>query len=406
MSDKIDILAIDDDKFVQKMIARALNSDSILVRAAVCGEQGVDLANHTVPDIILLDVEMPGINGYETCERLRSNPVTQQVPIIFLSSHSSLRERMQGYEVGGDDYLVKPFENENLQARVKILIKYKNERISLLEQYKLAQKTAVEALTGTSELGLAMRFMEKSIAYETTEELMSGLFEGIERLELNCCAMVQNKLGFSWHTLKEAISPIEKELLELADKDSRFLDFGQRTIVNFPMVSLLVRNMPLDDMERYGRAKDLLPIFLSAVNVKLNSIETQTALRQQNHDMLNSFKDIRQNLFDMGSTVIDNREGSKTITDKLIQELHSDLLRMGLEEDQEDYLVERIDEVINEVMLKLDAGAEIRIVLSFILKKLKSLVEKQETLLEEFKQNVAEEATAYKEEIDDSIELF
>ena len=91
MPAKIDILAIDDDKFVQKMIARALDSEYAQVRMADNGEQGLELACKNIPDIILLDVEMPGINGYETCERLRNSPSTNQVPIIFLSAHSSLR---------------------------------------------------------------------------------------------------------------------------------------------------------------------------------------------------------------------------------------------------------------------------------------------------------------------------
>jgi len=406
MSDKIDVLAIDDDKFVQKLIAKALDSETILVRSALDGEIGIEMANEMVPDVILLDVEMPGINGYETCERLRNSLVTCEVPIIFLSSRSSLRERMQGYEVGGDDYLVKPFESENLLARINVLVRYQQERLSLQKQFQVAQKTAVTALTGTSELGLAMQFLEKSIVYSSTEELMIGLFAGTNQLELDCCVMVLTNEGCSWHTSKNAISPIEKELLEMSDRKARFLDFGQRTIVNYPMVSLLVRDMPLGDMERYGRIKDLLPIFLSAVNVKLSSIETQSALNQQSMDMLNSFKNIRRYLFEMGTTIVNNRGEGKAITDKLIQNLHTDLLSMGLEEDQEDYLLELVDSVLAEVMDKLDAGAEIRLVLSFILNNLELLIEKQESILVEFNKNIASESRSINQETDDSIELF
>jgi len=406
MPDKIDILAIDDDKFVQKMIARAIGSDRIEVRAAFDGETGIEMANQSIPDIILLDVEMPGINGYETCEKLRNSNNTAKVPIIFLSSRSSLRERMQGYEVGGDDYLVKPFENENLLARINILLKYHSERTSLEEQYQLAQKTAVTAITGTSELGIAMQFLEKSIAYSSTDELMGGLFEGTNRFDLDCCAMLQTKEGISWHTSKDLISPIEKELLEMSDRDARFLDFGHRTIVNYPMVSLLVRNMPLEDMERYGRIKDLLPILLSAVNVKLNSLETQTALNEQNQNMLSLFKNIRCNLFQMGTTIVKNRDEGRTTTESLIQELHGDLFGMGLEEEQEEYLLELIDSAIDQLMIKLDTGAEVRSVFSFILTNLQSLVQKQEQILEEFNKNQVSESEPLGGEMDDNIELF
>jgi len=406
MSEKIDVLAIDDDKFVQKLIAKGLESDDMAVRSAFNGEVGIEMANENVPDVILLDVEMPGINGYETCERLRNSIATCEVPIIFLSSRSSLRERMQGYEVGGDDYLVKPFEKENLQARINVLVGYQQERIALQKQYELAQKTAVTALTGTSELGFAIQFLENSISYGTTDELMKGLFSGVKQFGLDCCAMVITGAGTSWHTYKSAISPIEKELLEMSDRQARFLDFGNRTIVNYPMISLLARNMPLDDMERYGRVKDLLPIFLSAVNVKLSSIETKMALNQQSSDMLASFKNIRQYLFQMGTTIVNNRGEGKAITDRLIHNLHSDLLSMGLEEDQEEYLLELVDSVLAKVADKLDAGAEIRSVLSYILDSLKQLIEKQETILVEFNQNIVSESKETSYESDDSIELF
>ncbi len=404
MSEKIDILAIDDDKFIHKMIARALDSDAISIRFAENGEAGIEMANETLPDIILLDVEMPGINGYETCERLRNCQATSEVPIVFLSSRSSLRERMQGYEAGGDDYLVKPFEKENLNARVNILIKYQKERLRLKEQYQFAQKTAVEAMTGTSELGLAMQFLEKSITFDSVEDLIQGLFDATNRLELDCCAMVQTKQGFIWFTSKDVISPIEKDLLEMSDREQRFLDFGQRTIVNYPLISLLVRKMPLDNSERYGRIKDLLPILLSAVNVKLGALETKFSLNQQSQQMLHSFKSIRANLYFMGKTIVKSREEGKGIFSALVQELHVDLLGMGLEQDQEDYLIDRIDTVLDEVMEKLDAGAEISSVLNYILINLRNLVEKQELILEEFN---AQLATHSEEETsDESIELF
>lgn len=91
MIDNIDILAIDDDKFIQKVIIKTLSSSSMSVRTADNGELGIEAAINKPPDIILLDVEMPGINGYEVCDRLRNSNETKEVPIVFLSSHSSLR---------------------------------------------------------------------------------------------------------------------------------------------------------------------------------------------------------------------------------------------------------------------------------------------------------------------------
>ena len=406
-ANKIDILAIDDDKFIQKVIIKSLQSETISVRTANDGEAGIAEATQRVPDIILLDVEMPGINGYEVCDRLRSIDATKEIPIVFLSSHSSLIERMQGYEVGGDDYLVKPFEKENLLARVNILVKYHNERQELRDQYELAHKSAMTAMTSSSELGMVIKFMEKSLTCTSVNELADGLFEVTDQFALDCCAMIlENDQAYWYSSESTAISPLEKELIEMCDREARFVDFGSRTIVNYPRVSFLVKNMPLEDMERYGRIKDLLPILLSVVNTKINSLSTQAALTSQSNNLMDSFKLIRNNLFYLGTSIVKNRQKSEMTMSKLVEELNYDFLRMGLEEDQEEYLLTRIDTAIDEAKVEMDAGKEIRDSLTFILMNLNAVMAKQEELLENYSASLAAEAAEQGGDLDDNVELF
>ncbi len=406
MTNKIDVLAIDDDKFVQKMITKALSSDDLSVRTANDGESGIKQAIDQVPDIILLDVEMPGINGYEVCDRLRNSEATKDVPIVFLSSHSSLRERLQGYEVGADDYLIKPFEAEHLLARINVLIKYYQERLELKQQFELAQKTAIMAMTGSGELGQAMQYLEQSLSYHNVDDLINGLFETTNQFSLNCCIMIVDDGKYSWFSSEGIISPLEKELLEMCDRSVRFLDFGARTIINYPLASLLIKNMPLDDMERYGRMKDLLPILISAINTKINTLKTQESLTEQSVNLLESFKMIKSNLYHLGTTIVKNRKDSRTIMSSLVEDLNYDLLRMGLEEDQEEFLLNRIDSAIEEAMIQIDAGKEIRDVLTFILNNLRNVMDKQETLFNAFTASLATESSDHDDALDDGVELF
>ena len=408
MTTKIDVLVIDDDKFIQKLITKTLKTEMMEVRAADDGEAGIEEAIRKRPDIILLDVEMPGINGYEVCDRLRNIESTKDVPIVFLSSHSSLRERMQGYEVGADDYLVKPFEKDNLIARINVLVKYHIERKELREQYQLAHKNAMTALTGSSELAIAMRFLEKSFSFHSTNELAQGLFECTDQFSLECCAMIfKYENTPMWYSSENtAISPLEKELIEMCDKEARFLDFGNRTIINYPCISLLVKNMPLDDLERYGRIKDLLPIILSAVNSKTNTIRTEEALTKQSENLLSSFKLIHNSLFYLGTTIVKNRKQSAVIMNQLVQGLNIDFLGMGLEEDQEEFLLTRIDSAIDEALDKMDAGKEIREALTFVRSNLNDVVDDQNELYQAFKDSLATEVAEQSSDLDDSVELF
>lgn len=406
MSDYIDVLAIDDDKFIHKIIAKTLNSESMAVRSAYSGEQGLELAQQSPPDLILLDVEMPGIDGYQTCEQLRESVITKSVPILFLSSRSSLMERLKGYQAGADDYITKPFEEDLLKARIAVLLKFKSERKRLQEKSKSAEEMAVTAMTSTSELGLAIQFLENSILYSNSADLMKGLLECTSQFDLDCIARVKEHENHSWHTISAAISPIEKEMLEMTDRNTRFIDFSQQTIVNYPMVSLFVRNMPIGDQERYGRIKDLLPILLSSANVKLGALENLRSLNQQNKDMLNIFKDIRVSLFEMGNTILENRTDAKKVTGELVQDLHGDLMRMDLDEDQEIYLLDRIDEVITEVMAKMDTGTELSNLLNFILGNIRFLVQKQTDLIDAYSSSLAKNSEESAEELDNNVELF
>ena len=248
MESEISILAVDDDKISQKMIARALSDEDYALSFADDGVQGLQAAVDQLPDIIILDVEMPGMNGYEVCEKLKNQPSTQNIPVVFLSSHSTLRERMQGYEVGADDYLVKPFEKADLIAKIRILARYLEDQKALLSEIDLAQKTAHIAMTGSSELGIAMQFVERSYALHNFNDLGVSLLHICQQFQLNCTLMIISETEPVWISIDEAIKPLEKEMIEMVDRKQRFVDFGSRTIINFHNLSLLVKNMPLDDM--------------------------------------------------------------------------------------------------------------------------------------------------------------
>jgi DNA-binding response OmpR family regulator len=420
MTKSIDILIVDDDKFAQKMIQRALSENSFGLRSAMNGEEALEEARKETPDIIILDVEMPGLSGYEVCNILRQEEATADIPIVFLSSHTSLRERMQGYEVGADDYIVKPFDAEHLLAKINVLIKYQQERKELKAQYELAQKTAITAMTGTSELSIAMGFIEKTYSYGNYEALANGLFQTTDQFKLSCCLMICDGDNESDSCKKEcstcgdtrlfssdgSVKPLEKELLEMADEGKRFLDFGLRTIINFPGTRLLIRNMPLDNMELYGRIKDILPVLLSAVETKIHALQTEQALHNYSTELLGSFGHIRTNLYYLAKRLIANQTSSAQVLEKMTHELNNDLLGMGLEEDQEEYLLHRIDAAIADAASRIDASAIIANSFTDLLKDLRTIAGKQEVLIEAYNASHATAPIEQVEEVNDNIELF
>jgi DNA-binding response OmpR family regulator len=111
------ILVVEDSKVVQAQLADIL-SDSFELILRDDGAQGISAALEECPDLILLDVHLPGINGYDVCRKLKSAGQTRGIPIIFITAMDAEREKVMGFEAGAVDYIIKPFYPQELLARV------------------------------------------------------------------------------------------------------------------------------------------------------------------------------------------------------------------------------------------------------------------------------------------------
>jgi pilus assembly protein CpaE len=120
------ILIIDDDLDTLRLVGLMLQKQGYQIAAAGAGQQGLDLAFSDTPDLILLDVMMPQMDGYEVARRLRANGKTSGVPILMFSAKSQLDDKVTGFEAGADDYLTKPTHPTELQAHVKALLARSN----------------------------------------------------------------------------------------------------------------------------------------------------------------------------------------------------------------------------------------------------------------------------------------
>ena len=112
------VLVVDDTEANIDILVAALDSE-YEVSVAMDGESALEIVNTDPPDLILLDIMMPGIDGYEVCRRIKSEPKTAAIPIIFISAMSEIQNKTSGLELGAVDYITKPFEAMEVKARVK-----------------------------------------------------------------------------------------------------------------------------------------------------------------------------------------------------------------------------------------------------------------------------------------------
>lgn len=119
ISNKYKILVVDDTPASLKLLTDIMKSEGHEVRSAINGELALHAAVTNPPDLVLLDIRMPGMDGFEVCRRLKAAPETQDVPIIFVSAASETDEKVHGFELGAVDYVTKPYQREELLSRVK-----------------------------------------------------------------------------------------------------------------------------------------------------------------------------------------------------------------------------------------------------------------------------------------------
>jgi two-component system, sensor histidine kinase len=146
------VLLIDDNKITRTLLITVLERADYKVAFGACAEEGMKLLRTLSPDIILLDVMMPGINGFSFCRRLKRNPRYQDIPVIFLTSLSQQTDIVKGFDAGGQDYIIKPFNQQELLARVRTHIHLHD---TLLENKRLS-RLALDASLSKSEFLASM----------------------------------------------------------------------------------------------------------------------------------------------------------------------------------------------------------------------------------------------------------
>jgi two-component system, cell cycle response regulator len=136
------VLAIDDSPDVHRLLEVRLRPEGLVLHHALTADEGLAKAIALKPDLILLDVHLPLLSGFEVCHRLKNDPVTAGIPIIFLTGASAVQTKVQAFDLGAVDYVVKPFEPAELRARVRAALRTKR----FLDL--LAARSHVDGLTG------------------------------------------------------------------------------------------------------------------------------------------------------------------------------------------------------------------------------------------------------------------
>lgn len=158
------VLLVDDERFNLTTLHALLN-DSYKIMVATSGDQAIAAVLKAMPDLILLDINMPGMDGYEVCSKLKNDPLTAAIPIIFITANTDIASEAKGLELGAEDYIAKPFNPQIVLARVRTQIRLK-QQADLLAQY--AYKDGLTQV-------MNRRFLDEQLPREIARSQRSGL---------------------------------------------------------------------------------------------------------------------------------------------------------------------------------------------------------------------------------------
>jgi two-component system, NtrC family, sensor kinase len=203
------ILVVDDTPTNLRVLSEALANGGFEIAVATTGESAIRQVQHNPPDLILLDVQMPGMDGFETCRYLKANPITQDIPVIFMTALSETESKVKGLNAGAVDYITKPFQQEEVLARVSVHLKLRRlskrleEQNILLKQFN--EKLEYRVAERTAELQNANLRLLQQEKLSALGQLVAGVAH-----EIN------NPVNFIYGNIDPAQAYIE-DLLELVE---------------------------------------------------------------------------------------------------------------------------------------------------------------------------------------------
>jgi two-component system, sensor histidine kinase and response regulator len=178
---KGDILVVDDKPDNLKLLSFLLSKNGYKVRQATSGEMALETVQNQPPDLILLDILMPNMNGYEVCRQLKASTSTAEIPVIFLSALSDTFDKVKAFELGGRDYITKPFQIQEILARVENQLIVRRQQVMLQQEIRDRQKA--EIALQEANLTLENRVQERTTELESALSKLQVEVEEHKRAE-------------------------------------------------------------------------------------------------------------------------------------------------------------------------------------------------------------------------------
>lgn len=280
------ILIVDDDE-ISLLYLQGFLDEQFDFHYAGSGEHALACLADVKPDVILLDVEMPGgMNGYEVCRAIKDNPACLYTPVFFISGHSAAEDRLKAYRSGGDDYVSKPFDAEEIRYKLALALTNQQKRNELTENARSASKMAMASIREAASAGAVLGFLSEIVRLTRHQDIIDATLRALERMQMEGAVQLRDGKQRAARNSSGACSAVEEAVLTAMATNNRIVDLDNRSAFNYERASIIAYNMPLRDPELYGRLKDTLAKMTEALDVHMRALDGVNAAHERGDVLL------------------------------------------------------------------------------------------------------------------------
>lgn len=365
------IFVVDDDPMA-RMIAVDLLSELQFEAREFADGAALLAALDEMPDLILLDIEMPGMDGIAACQAFREARGSA-AQVIFVSSHDDLDTRLAAYQAGASDFIVKPFESDELAHKLQAVERLYKRQLEFREQARSAYDTALTAMSSMGELGVVLQFLRASFTCRDLAQVAQALFDALRQSEL--CGLLEIRLpsGKQCFSSRGECTPLEESILCHASGMGRLFHFHDRLVINYSGITLLVLDLPVHDPDRIGRLRDHLATLAEGVEARVLALENEAQRGAQAEAILQAVAELTRTLNDIEQGEAGIRAQAMTINSEYLQALAQAFMGLGLTDAQETALARMAEDAYNRLGEIMDQG-------HFIGDRLRGVIERVRTL--------------------------
>lgn len=372
MSKSFLIYIVDDDPMILSTLESILEDDyslELFESAEACLER----INIEKPQMILLDVSLPGMDGYTLCQQLKAQHETRDISITFISAHDTLEARLNGYEAGGEDFVVKPFEVAEIRSKAQVAEKRRAEKALATEQVQSAEQLTELLMASMNDYVALVSYLGKMAGCTDAVEVAEASLQLLRNFMLEGVVQIRLKSGDLTMSAAGTNVPLEISIMNHVRTMERIFEFKQRSVYNFEHVTIMVNNMPLHDSEACGRIRDNLAIAAQGADARLQGIEAVADNQLKQEGIHSLLKRVADSVGTIRELQRKNQLQGAEIAFQLQEDMAKAFVHLGLSNGQERFIEEMIRDNADRLLSVLKNGEQVQGILERLNEDLRQL---------------------------------